>query len=133
MIEPSLLSCFLLSIGCADKGTCCLQNLNILTVGAKDGKGGFFPEGIAGRINTPEGFNALAEGIEDWDGKAEAIQVSWCHCKPCTTAEGCRLEHAYVLCCRRYSCLCPPTGHSVHQLVCCCFRRVELMTLECSL
>ena len=52
-----------------------MQNMNILTVGAKDGKGGFFPEGIAGRINTPEGFDALAEGIEDWDGKKEARQV----------------------------------------------------------
>ncbi|KAL0047027.1 hypothetical protein WJX82_004476 [Trebouxia sp. C0006] len=52
-----------------------LMNLNVLTVGAKDGKGGFFPEGIAGRINTPEGFDALAEGIEDWDGKAEARQL----------------------------------------------------------
>ena len=30
------------------------MNLNILTVGAKDGKGGFFPEGIHGKINTPE-------------------------------------------------------------------------------
>ena len=44
-------------------------------VGAKDGKGGFFPEGIAGRINTPEGFDALAEGIEDFDGQKEARQV----------------------------------------------------------
>lgn len=52
-----------------------LQNLNILTVGAKDGKGGFFPEGIAGRINTPEGFDALSEGIEDFNGQAQIIQV----------------------------------------------------------
>ena len=78
MIQPTLLSLSLLSVACADKDTWCLQNLNILTVGAKDGKGGFFPEGIAGRINTPEGFDALAEGIEDWEGKAEAIQVSCC-------------------------------------------------------
>ncbi len=61
----------------------CLQNLNVLTVGAKDGKGGFFPEGIAGRINTPEGFDALAEGIEDWDGKAEARQVCNHICSHC--------------------------------------------------
>lgn len=52
-----------------------LQNLNVLMVGAKDGKGGFFPEGIAGRINTPEGFDALSEGIEDFDGQKEARQV----------------------------------------------------------
>lgn len=52
-----------------------LMNLNILMLGAKDGKGGFFPEGIAGRINTPEGFDKLAEGVEDWDGKEQAIQL----------------------------------------------------------
>lgn len=52
-----------------------MQNLNILTLGAKDGKGGFFPEGIAGRINTPEGYDKLADGIEDTKGKPEAIQV----------------------------------------------------------
>ena len=60
-----------------------LQNLNILMLGAKDGKGGFFPEGIAGRINTPEGFDKLAEGVEDWDGKEEAIQVRQCIQKAC--------------------------------------------------
>lgn len=52
-----------------------MQNLNILTVGAKDGKGGFFPEGIAGRINTPEGFDAIAKGTEDFDGQTQVIQV----------------------------------------------------------
>lgn len=51
------------------------QNLNILMIGAKDGKGGFFPKGIEGRINTPQGFDQLAEGLEDWTGKAEATQV----------------------------------------------------------
>lgn len=60
---------------CADEGALCLQNLNVLMVGAKDGKGGFFPEGIAGRINTPEGFDALAEGVADFDGQKEARQV----------------------------------------------------------
>lgn len=44
-------------------------------LGAKDGKGGFFPEGIAGRINTPEGFDNLASGLDDWEGKQEAKQV----------------------------------------------------------
>lgn len=46
-------------------------------LGAKDGKGGFFPEGIAGRINTPEGFDVLAEGLDDFEGKAEATQVGF--------------------------------------------------------
>ncbi|KAL3145143.1 hypothetical protein ABBQ38_001746 [Trebouxia sp. C0009 RCD-2024] len=52
-----------------------LMNLNILMLGAKDGKGGFFPEGIAGRINTPEGFDNLASGLDDWEGKQEAKQM----------------------------------------------------------
>lgn len=51
------------------------MNLNILTLGAKDGKGGFFPKGIQGRISTPQGFDKLSEATEDWDGKAEATQV----------------------------------------------------------
>ena len=54
---------------------CCLQNLNILMIGAKDGKGGFFPEGIAGRINTPEGFDKLAEGTEDFGNAPQVQQV----------------------------------------------------------
>ena len=36
------------------------QNINILTIGAKDGKGGFFPKGIHGKINTPEVRTATA-------------------------------------------------------------------------
>ena len=59
-----------------------LQNLNVLMVGAKDGKGGFFPEGIAGRINTPEGFDALAEGDEDFTDQEQATQVGLCGCIP---------------------------------------------------
>lgn len=73
----------------------CLQNLNVLTVGAKDGKGGFFPEGIAGRINTPEGFDALAEGIDDWDGKAEARQVCHYICSHCFHA--CSMPTSHVM------------------------------------
>lgn len=51
------------------------MNLNILMLGAKNGKGGFFPKGIQGRINNPVGFDELADGTEDWTGKAEATQV----------------------------------------------------------
>lgn len=51
------------------------MNLNILTVGAKDGKGGFFPEGIQGRIHTPEGFDQLGDGTEDFNGQSEARQL----------------------------------------------------------
>ncbi len=49
-------------------------------MGAKDGKGGFFPEGIAGRINTPEGFDAVAKGTEDFDGQTQVIQVGRAIC-----------------------------------------------------
>ena len=59
------------------------QNLNMLTVGAKDGKGGFFPEGIAGRIHTPEDFDKLADGTDDWEGKTEATQVTLRCCCCC--------------------------------------------------
>lgn len=47
-------------------------------VGAKDGKGGFFPEGIAGRINTPEGFDKLAKGTEDFGNQPQIVQVGVC-------------------------------------------------------
>ncbi len=52
-----------------------VQNLNILMLGAQNGKGGFFPKGIQGKINTPVGFDKLAEATEDWTGKTEAEQV----------------------------------------------------------
>ena len=53
-----------------------MQNLNILMLGAKDGKGGFFPKGIQGRINNPQGFDVLSPATEDWTGKAAATQVT---------------------------------------------------------
>ena len=52
-----------------------LQNLNILMIGAQNGKGGFFPKGIQGKINKPVGFDKLAEATEDWTGLREASQV----------------------------------------------------------
>ncbi|KAK9865943.1 hypothetical protein WJX84_012323 [Apatococcus fuscideae] len=52
------------------------MNLNILMLGAQNGKGGFFPKGIQGKINTPVGFDKLAEATEDWTGKTEAEQMS---------------------------------------------------------
>ena len=75
-----------------------MQNLNILTVGAKDGKGGFFPEGIAGRINTPEGFDALSEGTEDFSGQAQVIQVSpYCLTHSCRTERPTRSKTNIVI------------------------------------
>jgi hypothetical protein len=48
--------------------------INILTLGAKDGKGGFFPKGILGKINTPEGYLKQADGKADWP-KCPAVAV----------------------------------------------------------
>ena len=44
-------------------------------IGAQNGKGGFFPKGIQGKINKPVGFDKLAEATEDWNGLREAEQV----------------------------------------------------------
>lgn len=44
-------------------------------IGAQNGKGGFFPKGIQGKINKPVGFDKLAEATEDWTGLREAEQV----------------------------------------------------------
>jgi hypothetical protein len=38
------------------------QNINILTLGAKNGKGGFFPNGLLGKIRLPTGYNKVAPG-----------------------------------------------------------------------
>lgn len=38
------------------------QNINILTLGAKNGKGGFFPNGLLGKIRLPTGFDKVARG-----------------------------------------------------------------------
>jgi hypothetical protein len=34
--------------------------LRIVTLGSETGKGGFFPEGLNGKINSPVGFNVSA-------------------------------------------------------------------------
>lgn len=40
------------------------QNINILTIGSPNGKGGFFPNGLIGRINKPTGYNKTALGLD---------------------------------------------------------------------
>ncbi|KAK9805704.1 hypothetical protein WJX72_012559 [[Myrmecia] bisecta] len=40
------------------------QNINILTIGSPTGRGGFFPNGLLGAINTPAGYNLTANGTE---------------------------------------------------------------------
>jgi hypothetical protein len=42
------------------------QLINILTLGAADGKGCFFPNGLLGEIVTPTGYNATASGTTDF-------------------------------------------------------------------
>jgi hypothetical protein len=43
-----------------------LQVINIVTRGAPDGKGAFFPDGMNGKIRTPAGYDEMADGFEDW-------------------------------------------------------------------
>lgn len=42
------------------------MNINILTLGSPNGTGVFFPEGLLGRISTPTGYAAVADGLEDF-------------------------------------------------------------------
>lgn len=43
-----------------------MQVINILTIGEQDGpgKGGFFPQGFVGRINTAANYDKMADGYE---------------------------------------------------------------------
>ena len=53
-----------------------VQALNIIFLGDKSGKGTFFPEGVLGRINSGEGFDELASGVENfpiWPKKAPQV------------------------------------------------------------
>ena len=43
-----------------------MQNINILTLGAKDGKGVFFPNGLNGKIKLPTGFADTSDGLADF-------------------------------------------------------------------
>jgi hypothetical protein len=42
------------------------QNINILTLGAADGKGVFFPNGLIGKIHLPTGYNITKPGLDDF-------------------------------------------------------------------
>jgi hypothetical protein len=44
---------------------CVCQVLRIVTLGSETGRGGFFPEGVNGKINSPAGFNDTANA---WGG-----------------------------------------------------------------
>ena len=83
-----------------------VQNLNILMIGAQNGKDGFFPKGIQGKINSPVGFDKLAEATEDWTGLRESEQVQSLLDIPCSfhprhlPCNACMHCHVYVLNCQ---------------------------------
>jgi hypothetical protein len=45
-----------------------VQVLRIVTLGSETGKGGFFPEGLNGKINSPVGFNVSANAFGGYPG-----------------------------------------------------------------
>ena len=72
-----------------DSDACCLQLINILTLGSPSGKGGFFPNGLTGAITTPAGFNASDPGTKAFEkaiasGQARRLHQSIaCHMPHC--------------------------------------------------
>ena len=49
------------------------QLINILTLGAADGKGCFFPNGLLGEIVTPAGFDATVPATDDFPAAAPVV------------------------------------------------------------
>lgn len=80
---------------------CCVQNINILTLGNPQGKGVFFPEGLLGNITTPYGYNMSDPGNEtfptssDNSGKLDT-QVARCLVPPCAACSVLTLMHSSV-------------------------------------
>ena len=57
--------------------TCCAQILNVLFLG-RGNKGFFFPDGIMGAINSPDGYDDVASGLDSFPsspGSSVAGQV----------------------------------------------------------
>lgn len=44
------------------------QVLRIVTLSSETGKGGFFPQGLSGKINSPAGYNVSANGFGGFPG-----------------------------------------------------------------
>lgn len=44
--------------------------INIVTIGSPNGKGGFFPNGLLGKINSSKGFNLTGNGTATWPPNA---------------------------------------------------------------
>jgi hypothetical protein len=49
------------------------QVLRILTIGSADGKGGFFPKGVNGRINNTLGYDKVANGYAGYEGNKVTV------------------------------------------------------------
>jgi hypothetical protein len=51
------------------------QVLRIVTLGSDTGRGGFFPNGVNGRIVTPAGYADAVNGYGGWPGNL--VRVCW--------------------------------------------------------
>jgi hypothetical protein len=77
-----LLLLLLLLLRCSD------QVLRIVTLAGANDKGGFFPNGVNGRINTTAGYTDAANGFGGYPGNqvrsthvyesVEQQQLAWC-------------------------------------------------------
>jgi hypothetical protein len=67
----------------SDPAPGCSQLINVLTLGSPNGTGVFFPNGFAGAINKPTGYNATANGTTDFPSSSNGYyvdtQVSYVH------------------------------------------------------
>ena len=79
------------------------QLINILTLGAADGKGCFFPNGLLGEIVSPAGYNASASGIADFPAAAPVVGQA----RPCVNTDNESPDPAYHV---AMKCSCPMSG-----------------------
>ncbi len=56
------------------------QVLRILTLGSPTSKGGFFPDGINGRLNSSEGYNVSANAYKGYPGNKVQDAIRHLHC-----------------------------------------------------
>lgn len=53
---------------------CARQVLRIVTLGEGGGRGGFFPNGVNGRINSTAGFSTAANARGGWPGSRVTVK-----------------------------------------------------------